>query len=246
MTAPSPEPTLEEIRRQAITALIDLKGQSVMDLLFHYAAWAGSQSQPIRIDYGNLSGWLRGNSRRLSEQKQLAFAAFLGLREDQLQKGVVHTWQPKLGAFVLRKHQATIQHWFEGQTIKLWDVGQRPEQQQIIRIAQTNEHLLRIAATDSVWAWLMAAMGVADTEVRHLPEENRFNQSRIDEPLDYGEAQATLISIDRYQQIHNSAHQPNEDAWQQLIHECEQAGISPDKARRLIFKTPRSSDQELI
>ncbi len=59
MTAPTSDTTSEDIRREAIKTLLDLKGDSVMNLLFQYGAWAVQQTQTIKLDYyGNLNAWL--------------------------------------------------------------------------------------------------------------------------------------------------------------------------------------------
>lgn len=239
MTAPTPDPSLEDTRRETIKTLLDMKGQSVMDLLFRYGAWANQQTKSIKLDYGNLSAWLRGTPRRLSEQKQLAFASFLGLREDQLQKGIVHSWQPTLSAFALQKHMETIKCWFGREPVMLWEIGLRPEQQQTVRIVQMKEHLVRISAVDSVWALLLPAMGVQESDIRVLPKDWYGDDLWLSQPLDFDEVNATLLSIGRQEQIQDAEGQTKDAAWQQLIRECDQAGVTPEEARQRIFTSSR-------
>jgi len=237
MTAPTPDTTPEDIRREAIKTLLDLKGDSVMNLLFQYGAWAVKQTQTIKLDYGNLNAWLRKTPGRLSEQKQLAFAAFLGLRENQLEKGIVHSWQPTLSAFALQKHDDALRSWFDCASITLWDMGTRPELQQRVRLVRTEDFMVRISAVDSVWAWLLPVLGVLESSIRVLPKGLLIppldaNQL-VNEPLDFEAFKPLFIINGRLDQVGDSFAL----SWQELITDCEQAGITPDRAYQRIFRS---------
>lgn len=241
MTAPTPELTSEDIRREAIKTLLDLKGDSVMNLLFQYGAWAVQQTQTIKLDYGNLNAWLRKTPGRLSEQKQSAFAAFLGLRENRLEKGIVHSWQPTLSALALQKHEDTLRSWFSGASITLWDIGTRPELQQRVRLVRTEDFMVRISAVDSVWAWLLSVLGVTESSIRKLPRDFLSppleDSQLVNEPLNF-EAFKPLFIINQRLDLVKSSFNPDQTvSWQELITACEQAGITPDRAYQRIFKS---------
>lgn len=241
MTAPTSDTTSEDIRREAIKTLLDLKGDSVMNLLFQYGAWALQQTQTIKLDYGNLNAWLRKTPGRLSEQKQSAFAAFLGLRENRLEKGIVHSWRPSLDVLALQKHEDTLRSWFRGASITLWDMGTRPELQQRVRLVRTEDFMVRISAVDSVWAWLLPVLGTPESSIRVLRKDLLIppldaNQL-FNEPLNF-EAFKSLFTInDRLDLVKSSFNSDQTVSWQEFITACEQAGITPDQAYQRIFKS---------
>lgn len=241
MTAPTLEATSEDIRREAIKTLLDLKGDSVMNLLFQYGAWAVKQAQTIKLDYGNLNAWLRKTPGRLSEQKQMAFAAFLGLRENQLEKGVVHSWQPTLSAFALQKHGDIIRSWFSGAPITVWNVGTRPELQQRVRIVQTKDLMVRISAVESVWTWLLSVLDVAESPIQDAPRNSSLYplepDQLINDPLDFHLLQTMFFLHERHEQMDNTLEHTKVTTWAQLITACEQAGITPEQAHQKIFKS---------
>lgn len=241
MTAPTPEATLEDIRREAIKTLLDLKGDSVMNLLFQYGAWAVKQTQTIKLDYGNLNAWLRKTPGRLSEQKQMAFAAFLGLRENQLEKGIVHSWQPMLSAFALQKHGEIIRSWFSSTPITVWNLGARPELQQRVRMVCTEDRMVRISAVDSVWAWLLSVLDIAESSIRELPRDFLSppleDHQLVNEPLDFEAFKPLFIINQRLDQMKSNFNPAQAACWQELITACEQAGITPDQAHQKIFKS---------
>lgn len=230
-------PTPEDARREYIKVMIDLKGQSVMNLLVNYVIWDNQLAQSIKIDYRNLTAWLRGTQARLSPTKQVAFESFLGLDGGKLQEGVVHSWQPTLSASDLKKHLDIIKRWLGSEPVVIWDIGRHPGTQQIVRIVKMNTRLVRISAVSSLWEVLLPVMGVSESQIRYLPTKPSGDHYWQSCPLDFGAVSAGLIAIDRLEQVHNSADQIKDNTWLQLIKDCGISGISPREARKRIFNS---------
>ncbi len=242
-------PTPEDSRREYIKAMIDLKGQSVMNLLVDYVIWDNQLAQSIKIDYRNLTAWLRGTQARLSPTKQVAFESFLGLDGGKLQEGVVHSWQPTVSASALKKHLDIIKRWLGSEPVVIWDIGRHPGTQQIVRIVKMNTRLVRISAVSSLWEVLLPVMGVRESQIRSLPTRSGGDHDWRSCPLDFGEVSAELVAIDRLEQVQDSVDQIAETAWLQLIKDCGIFGITPVEARKRIFNSstqqPRSRGKNI-